>query len=98
MSPGEKASFSAPSINSKRPYGNSNVYADIADILGVPHGEWDDEELNPLPDTAWRFARLHVETGTALQIALDTGEFRADRYARDDERGYGLGRWRRDEA
>jgi len=95
---GEGEFLGAPSINSKRPYGNSNVYADIADILGVPYGEWDDEALNPLPDAAWRFARLHAETGIALQIALATGEFRTGRYVRDDERGYALGRWRRDEA
>lgn len=94
----EDGEFGAPGINSKRPYGNSNVYADIAEILGVPYGQWDDEELGPLPDAAWRFARLHVETGIALQIALDTGEFRADRYIRDNEWGYGLGRWRRDDA
>jgi len=94
--PGEY--YGAPGINAKRPYGNSDVYADIARILGVPDEEWDEEEGAPLPDTAWRFARLHAETGIALQIALATGEFRTGRYVRDDERGYGLGRWRRDEA
>jgi hypothetical protein len=94
----DEAEFGAPSINPKRPYGNSNVYADIAEILGVPDSEWDDEELGALPDAAWRFTRLHVETGIALQIALDTGEFRAGGYIRDNEWGYGLGRWRRDDA
>jgi hypothetical protein len=93
----EDAEFGAPSINPKRPYGNSNVYADIADILDVPYGEWDDEDLNPLPDAAWRFARLHVETGIALQIALVTGEFRAGRYVRYDEM-VSTCRWRRDDA
>jgi hypothetical protein len=87
----------APSINSKRPYGNSNVYADIARILGVPDEKWDDEEGASLPDTAWRFARLHAETGIALQIALATGEFRAGRYVRYDEH-VSTSRWRRDDA
>jgi len=87
--------FGAPQIDSKRPYGNSNVYRDIAEILGVSDSEWADADLNPLPDAEWRFLRLHVETAIALQIALATGEFRTGRYVRDDEsdtRG-----WERDE-
>ena len=32
----DEAEFGAPSINPKRPYGNSNVYADIAEILDAP--------------------------------------------------------------
>jgi hypothetical protein len=86
----------APSIDSKRPYGNSNIYRDIAEILDVPETEWADEELNPSTDAEWRFLRLHVETAIALQIALATGEFRTGRYVRDDE--WGSDRWRRDEA
>lgn len=27
--------FSAPAIDCKRPYGNSSVYSDIAEILGI---------------------------------------------------------------
>jgi hypothetical protein len=90
----DEAEFGAPEIDAKRPYGNSNVYADIAEILGVPDSEWDDEELGALPDAAWRFARLHVETGIALQIALATGEFRTGRYVRYDEQ-VSTCRWRR---
>ena len=92
----EEGEFGAPSIDSKRPYGNSNVYGDIAEILGVPDSEWADEELNPLLDAEWRFLRLHVETAIALQIALATGEFRTGRYVRDD--GWGGERWKRDDA
>ena len=92
---GEGEFLGAPSIDSKRPYGNSNVYGDIAEILGVPDSEWADEDLNPSPDAEWRFLRLHVETAVALQIALATGEFRTGRYVRDDE--WGSNRWRRDE-
>jgi hypothetical protein len=77
--------FGAPEIDSKRPYGNSNVFGDIAEILGVPDSEWADEELNPLLDAEWRFVRLHVETAIALQILLATGEFRTGRYVREDE-------------
>ena len=64
----------------------------------MPYSEWDDEEMGPLLDAEWRFRRLHPEAAIALQIALDTGEFRTGGYVRDDECGRGLGRWRRDEA
>lgn len=73
--------FGAPEINCKRPYGNSNVYADIAEILEIPEDEWSDD-MEPFPEATWRFLRLHVETGVALQIALATGEFRPGRYVR----------------
>jgi hypothetical protein len=92
----DEAEFGAPSINPKRPYGNSNVYGDIAEILDVPETEWADEDLNPSLDAEWRFLRLHVETAIALQIALATGEFRAGRYVRDDE--WDRQHWRRAEA
>jgi hypothetical protein len=55
----DEAEFGAPSIDPKRPYGNSNVYGDIAEILHVPDSEWADEgadeELNPSLDAKWRF-------------------------------------------
>jgi hypothetical protein len=87
----------APSIDSKRPYGNSDIYRDIAEILDVPESEWADEDFNPSPDAEWRFLRLHVETAVALQVALATGEFRTGRYVREDDES-GSDRWRRDDA
>jgi hypothetical protein len=92
----DEAEFGAPSVNPKRPYGNSNVYQDIAEILDVPEGEWEDEGRDWTLDTEWRFLRLHVETAIALQIALATGEFRAGRYVRDDEM-LSTNRWKRAE-
>lgn len=91
----DEAEFGSPSIDPKRPYGNSNVYGDIAEILGVPDSERADEYLNPSLDARWRFLRLHVETAIALQIALATGEFRTGRYIRDDK--WDSRRWKRDE-
>jgi hypothetical protein len=88
--------FGAPGINPKRPYGNSNVYGDIAQILGIPDSEWMSPDAELIPDAQWRFLRLHVETAIALQIALATGEFRTGRYVREDPHG-GPG-WKLDEA
>lgn len=87
--------FGAPGINPKRPYGNSNVFADIAEILGVPDSEWMDAHEELTPDAEWRFLRLHVETAIALQIGLATGEFRPGRYVRGNEWD---STWKRDEA
>jgi hypothetical protein len=33
--------FGAPEIYCKKPYGNSNVWGDIAEILEVPDSEWE---------------------------------------------------------
>jgi hypothetical protein len=77
--------FGAPGINPKRPYGNSNVFADIAEISCVPQSEWVDAEGELTADAEWRLVRLHVETAIALQIGLATGEFRAGQYVRGNE-------------
>jgi hypothetical protein len=87
--------FGAPGIDPKRPYGNSDVFRDIAEILGVPDSEWTDEAEEVTPDAEWRFVRLHVETAIALQIGLATGEFRAGRYVRGNEWN---DNWKRDDA
>ena len=81
----EDTALGAAGINPKRPYGNSNIFADIAEILGVPDSEWMDAYDEPTPDAEWRFLRLHVETAIALQIGLATGEFRPGRYVRGNE-------------
>lgn len=93
----DSGEFGAPGINPKRPYGNSNVYGDIAEILGLVNREWQDEveEDWPPPELEWRFLRLHVETAIALQIGLATGEFRTGRYVRRNEWD---STWKRDEA
>jgi hypothetical protein len=79
--------FGAPAIDCKRPYGNSDVIGDIAEIFGAETDA--DGEIPPEVEEA--YTRLHAETAIALQIALATGEFRAGRYARSK---YGI-EWRR---
>lgn len=76
--------FGAPEIDPKRPYGNSDVIEDIAEILGVPEDQWSDGE-EALPDAEQAFTRLHAETGLALQLALTMGEFRTGRYVRSEK-------------
>lgn len=82
----EDCEFGAPSIDCKRPYGNSSVYSDIAEILGIEPEDEDDQDFSS--EQFDRMALLHKETQTALQIFLTTGqmlvgEYEADRY-RDD--------------
>ena len=63
--------FGAPAIDCKRPYGNSSVLYDVAEILGYKRmGEdwsWPSQELYD------KLNRLHKETLTALQIFLSIG-------------------------
>lgn len=59
--------FGAPAIDCKRPYGNSQVHDDIAEILGLPIPEEDME-------------RLHAETAVVLQIFLRTGRMEPGTY------------------
>ena len=81
--------FGAPAIDPKRPYGNSAVLADIAEHLGieVPERVLDGEEDWP-EELETRLERLHAETAVVLQIALDTGAFKAGEYSREK-----YGRW-----
>lgn len=90
--------FGAPAINCKRPYGNSDVVRDIAELL---HPEFaalrEGAQQDWLEDNAERLSGLHRETETALQIVLATGRMEPGVYQRDtawNSRG-----WRRtDEA
>lgn len=69
--------FGAPEIDPKRPYGNGDVYSDIARIL------WD---IDARPDDIYEprlvnlMGRLHQQTRIALQIVLATGSFTPGRY------------------
>lgn len=76
----------APTISCKRPYGNSDVVCDIAEILGIQLGDEYPDEI--LYDQLWN---IHLETKTALQIILSTGSFEAGEY----ERVKYFGNWKR---
>lgn len=77
----EDCEYGAPSIDCKRPYGNSDVEFDIAETLG-----WnvDDEEGLTQYQSEKAF-KLHKETQIALQIVLCTKSFKAGIYEKEDE-------------
>jgi len=90
----EDCEFGAPAIDCKRPYGNSCVHCDIAEILGM-----EPAKVNPFDKGEFEFSeeqeeymdKLHGETETVLQIALATGKFEVGEYEADDYRR----NWRR---
>jgi hypothetical protein len=71
--------FGAPSVDPQRPYGNSSVYDDIAEILGIKPENADGEFSNAQIDL---MDKLHKETLTVLQILIQTG-IPAGTYQRD---------------
>jgi hypothetical protein len=83
--------YGAPAINPKRPYGNSYVERDIAEILEAPDSDWeweDGEKAYPTPEAEERFTRLHVETMIVLHVILAAGEFVPGRYVKDENTGW----------
>lgn len=80
--------FGAPRIDPKRPYGNSDVYSDIAKILDIEQknkedGEFSDEQIKYMQ-------KLHEETEIALQIILEAKCFDVGTY---ESESYGV--WKR---
>ncbi|MBA4073084.1 MAG: hypothetical protein C0497_14850 [Gemmatimonas sp.] len=76
----EDGNFGAPTIDSKRPYGNSFVEDDVAKILG-----WKvDDEAGPNGEQRAVAAALHQQTQAALQIVLVAGAMVAGEYRRTD--------------
>lgn len=65
------AEFGAPEINPKRPYGNSAVLGDIAEILGEALPD-DDDGADYSDEFVRRAHQLHRETEFCLQILLET--------------------------
>jgi len=77
----------APEIDPKRPYGNSFVALDVAEILKWK-GSGEDDELTD--DEQGRLLEIHRGTDRALEIILHTGEFRPGTYVRQR---YGQSDW-----
>lgn len=81
--------FGAPEVDPKRPYGNSDVYGDIAEIIGLP-GEGEDGEYSGFQRDFMK--RLHTEMEFVLQILVSTRSIEAGRYVRESR--YGT-KWRK---
>lgn len=67
----------APEVHAKRPYGNSFVPGDVAEILGIELIDDDDAAID-------RLLAIHKETAIALQIILCTGCFEPGDYVRPE--------------
>jgi len=81
----DPAEFGAPGINPKKPYGNSNVLENIAEIIGLELFEDEDNEKHLSKEQGLICRRLHTELETALQILLsncpiETGKYECDKY------------------
>ena len=77
--------FGAPAIDPKRPYGNSDVYADIARILKIKGKKTLDGDIDFTENQYILMDKLHQETAIALQIILSTGKFKIGTYVKKDE-------------
>lgn len=76
----DNCEFGAPTINCKRPYGNSGVISDILDILDIPY---DNENLNEaLIDFA---EKIHQDMEDVLQICLCLQTFEVGEYKKTNE-------------
>lgn len=80
--------FGSPSVDCKRPYGNSGsrVYSDIAEILEIPRvivedEEGEEEEWYTEKQLEYMYSR-HRETETYLQILFQFGEIPSGKYKR----------------
>lgn len=71
--------FGAPAIDPKRPYGNSDVLGDIAEILG-----WKQREESLSEEQETRAHQLHGEMEIALEILLRTGGLTPGDYVASD--------------
>lgn len=83
----------APEIDPKRPYGNSSVHYDVADILGIKL----DDEADDFDEKRHEMLRLHNETEDALQIVLQLQTFETGMYELVSTRTYGRPFWRKAE-
>jgi hypothetical protein len=68
--------FGAPSIDPKRPFGNSYVFGDIGRILGIEP----DENGGYSDDVETRMMEIYRDLQFVLQIAISTGSFKVGKY------------------
>ncbi len=75
--------YGAPSVNPKRPYGNSDVEHDIAGVLGLELAEDDYGSLRLSEEQSEYCANRHLEMEAFFQILCRFGEIPSGKYARE---------------
>lgn len=81
--------FGAPCIDCKRPYGNSDVFDDIAEIINLDKKENYDYKEDDWKEEAQDFMEdLHRQTQIALEIILHCQTFKLGKYKKID-----FGKW-----
>jgi hypothetical protein len=89
----DRSGYAYIGLSPKRPFGNSDIESDIAEILGeVPEGSTDDDGISDELRGKMRNV-LIVEVPIALQVVLSSGSFEPGEYERS---GFG-GEWKRTE-
>lgn len=73
----------APTVDPKRPYGNSDVALDVIDVLGWT-AMMDPDDWDVRPEQRDKAMALHRATATALQIVLCTGKFEPGTYVQTE--------------
>ena len=72
----------------KRPYGNSDVEDDIADIIKMPKKDnWDKNEEMWNDEAQEKLQDIHKETQIALQIILHCQTFKLGKYRKKEDYG-----------
>lgn len=75
----------APEIDIKRPYGNKDVYGDIAEMLGWKLMETSDGEMVMTKEQGEQAKKFHEEMATALQIVLSNQSFETGEYIKTSD-------------
>lgn len=75
--------FGAPCIDPKRPYGNSEVFEDIAEVIGMKQPDYEEDE-DWTDDQARTLLGFHEDMKKVLQIAIRTGKFEVGEYECSD--------------
>jgi len=79
----KNAYLGAPAVDQKRPYGNSSILEDIAEITGMELFIDANDEKHISKEQEEKCLLLHKEMETALQIILATGSFQPGLYEAD---------------
>ena len=79
--------FGAPAIDCKRPYGNSDVVGDLAEILERESELYPSDSEDRDEEVASELTEIHRETLTALQIFLVTGTMEPGTYQNQSKYG-----------